>query len=364
MFTSLSLDNGATWKKVAVGETAGKSSIAVQWNGVSTTYGGHSHKPTMMAEGNKILVAWNDKYCPSGNPFDFVDPDTEDYYKVNGSQGRIDYGGIVAPNDKLLYEVPFSCVWTARGIFREDPDIPDVYGIEWRQAQQMTSGTRDSNKIWIAAQDIGFALAWQEDTEGLRSGKGLGPGEGYSGATTNHGTDIWYTHITMDDFDDVCTELDADGVCTATTDDIAVIAALPEKAKPAVNYAYPVRITNNESCNPDDTKLYCADHCATTASVESNNESGNIITRCVQDDLDYMTDDASIAPVAAVLDGDTGASRPALTILKTNATPPEYVTVLAYEETKGLSEATTQDQGTVLTDIALEGKSVYFESFF
>ncbi len=70
MFTSLSLDNGATWKKVAVGETAGKSSIAVQWNGVSTTYGGHSHKPTMMAEGNKILVAWNDKYCPSGNPFD------------------------------------------------------------------------------------------------------------------------------------------------------------------------------------------------------------------------------------------------------------------------------------------------------
>jgi hypothetical protein len=364
MFTSLSLDNGATWKKVAVGETAGKSSIAVQWNGVSTTYRGHSHKPTMMAEGNKILVAWNDKYCPSGNPFDLVDPDTEDYYKVNGNQGSIDYGGIVAPNGKLLYEVPFSCVWTARGIFREDPDVAGVYGIEWRQAQQMTSGTRDSNKIWIAAQDIGFALSWQEDTEGLRSGKGLGPGEGYSGATTNHGTDIWYTHITMDDFDDVCTEVDADGVCTATTDDIAVIAALPEKPKPAVNYAYPVRITNNESCNPDDTKLYCADHCATTASVESNNESGNIITRCVQDDLDYMTDDASIAPAAAVLDGDTGASRPALTILKTNATPPEYVTVLAYEETKGLSEATTQDQGTVLTDIALEGKSVYFESFF
>ncbi len=35
MFTSLSLDNGATWKKVAVGETAGKSSIAVQWNGMA-----------------------------------------------------------------------------------------------------------------------------------------------------------------------------------------------------------------------------------------------------------------------------------------------------------------------------------------
>ena len=302
MFTSLSLDNGATWKKVAVGETAGKSSIAVQWDGVSTTYGGHSHKPTMKAEGNKILVAWNDKYCPSGNPFDLdlvADPEA-DYYKVNGSQGKIDYEGVVAPNGKLLYEVPFSCVWTARGILREDPLAAGVYDIEWRQAQQMTSGTRDSNKIWIAAQDIGFAMAWQEDNVGLRSGKGLGPGEGYSGATTNHGTDIWYTHITMEDFDEVCSD-PADVDCTATTDDIATIAAMTEKPKAAINYAYPVRISNNESCNPDDTKLYCADHCATTVSVESNNQSGTAITRCVQDDLDYMTADATIAPVAAVL---------------------------------------------------------------
>ena len=361
MFTAFSLDNGATWNKVVVGETAGKSSIAVTWNGVSTTYGGHSHKPTMNVKGNNILVAWNDKYCPSGNPFDLVDPDIEDYYKVNGSQGRIDYGGIVAPNGKLLYEVPFSCVWTARGVFDPlDVDADGIYEIEWRQAQQMTSGTRDSNKIWIASEDVGFALAWQEDTEGLRSGKGAGPGEGYSGATTNHGTDIWYTHITMEDFDDVCTDVD----CTATTDDALTIAGMTTKPKVAVNYAYPVRITNNESCSPGDEKLYCADHCAATADVESNNQSGTAITRCVQDDLDYMTADATIAAEAAVLNGDTGASRPALTILKTNADVPEYVAVLAYEETKGLSESITQDQGAVTTDIALEGKSVYFESFF
>ncbi len=245
-----------------------------------------------------------------------------------------------------------------------DPESDGTYEIEWRQAQQMTSGTRDSNKIWIAAQDVGFAIAWQEDTEGLRSGKGAGPGEGYSGATTNHGTDIWYTHIPMADFDDVCTAVDADGVCTATTDDPAVIAALTEKPKPAVNYAYPVRITNNETCSPGDNKLYCADHCDTTVNIEKGNQSGDTVERCEQDDLDYMTANAMIEPEAAVLNGDTGASRPAMQILKTNADVPEYVVVLAYEETKGLAESSQQDQGTVDTDIAVEGKAVYFESFF
>jgi hypothetical protein len=360
VFVSLSLDNGATWKKVAVGETADKSSINVTWNSASNTpYGGHSHKPTMEIQGNNILVAWNDKYCPSGNPFDLEDPATEDYYQVNGNQGSIDYAGIVAPNGKTIYEVPFSCVWTARGVFG-DPEGDGTYAVEWRQAQQLTSGTRDSNKIWIAPADVGFAIAWQEDTEGLRSGKGAGPGEGYSGATTNHGTDIWYTHITMDAFDDVCTDAD----CTATTDDPAAIAALTTKPKAAVNFAYPVRVTNNETCSPGDKKLYCADHCSTTVDLEKGNQSGDVVTRCVDDDLDYMTADATIAPEAAVLNGDTGASRPALKILKTNADVPEYVAILAYEETKGLAESTQQDQGTVDTDIAVEGKSVYFESFF
>jgi hypothetical protein len=107
-------------------------------------------------------------------------------------------------------------------------------------------------------------------------------------------------------------------------------------------------------------------------SIETGNQSGTAVDRCVDDDIDYMTDDASIPPAAAVLDGDTGASRPALKILRTNAetldaeNDPEYVAILAYEETKGLSESSqgSQDQGTVDTDIALEGKAVYFESFF
>ena len=67
-----------------------------------------------------------------------------------------------------------------------------------------------------------------------------------------------------------------------------------------------------------------------------------------------------------ILDGDTGASRSALKILKTNV-PDEYVVVLGYEETKALKVRITgegeQDQGEIPTDIEVEGKSVYFESF-
>ena len=121
----------------------------------------------------------------------------------------------------------------------------------------------------------------------------------------------------MDDFVKVCTETDVDGNCIAETSDPLVISGLAEKPKPAVNYAYPVRISNNEICSADDTKLYCADHCIATVSVES--QSGQTNLRCVQNDLDYMTPDATVAPEAAVLDGDTGASRPALKILKIDA---------------------------------------------
>jgi len=393
IFTSLSLDNGKSWKKMQVGDTAKSTSKDVAWgdNNLITKYPGHSHKPTMHIQGNNILVAWNDKYCPSGDPFDLIDKDTGeltsdqiDTYKVNGTQGTVDYGGVVAPNDKVLYEVPYSCVWTARGEFVVNPeddgstDIPS-YVIQWRQAKQLTSGTRDSNKIWIAPAEVGFAITWQEDPDGLRPGKGEGPGVGYSGATTNHGADIWYTYIDMTFFDDVCADPE-DLDCTTVLEDPtpADILALGQKPKAAVNFTYPVRITNNEICTPDDfdvndlansKKPWCADNCIDVVKVESNNSSSGELDRCVQNDLDYMTAEDDILPAAAILDGDTGASRPALKLLKTDAPlndagEPEVIAILAYEETKGLSDSNSQDQGETVTDIALEGKAVYFESFF
>ncbi len=345
IFVSLSRDDGQTWKKYEVGKTADKSSIHVQWDGTSIAYPGHSVKADMGVQGNNILVAWQDKYCPSGNPLDLntsleTYPDN-DFFQVNGSQGYIDYEGIVAPNGKTVYQVPFSCVWTARGVFNEE-----TTEIDWMQAQQLTTGRRDAAKIWITPSPVGFALAWQEDPEGLRSGKGAGPGVGWSGATTNHGGEIWYSYLKMDDFN------------------LSVVDDSDTKPKPLVNFAYPVRITDNENCKVGDTKLYCQSLCDTYGSVEVPNAQGVVTNRCMTGDVDMLTD------TQVVMDGDTGASRPAMTILKTDGDingSSEYVVILGYEETKGLAETDpgtgTQDQGTIDTNISVEGKSVYFERF-
>jgi hypothetical protein len=379
-FVSVSLDNGQSWKKQRVGDTALlddnvsiKSSIQVTWDGVLIDYPGHSHKMTMATKGNNILVAWLDKYCPSGNPFDLELVDgsyPDDLYQVNGTQGSIDYNlpctitdetsidYNCAPNGKAVYEVPFSCVWTARGVFDAEPSS-DTYGqIEWRKAEQLTSGTRDANKLWIAAETVddgagniidgGFAIAWQEDPEGLRAGKGEGPGVGWSGATTNHGADIWYTYITMADF-------------VAVEDPDALT-----KLDPSVKFTYPVRITDNEACFfENDNKLYCEQVCTDSTTVDSNNQQDQDIVRCLTGDIDPLPQwdgDTLIEDAYAALDGDTGASRPAIKILRTNEN--ELITVLAYEETKGLSDAepgVPEDPDAL--DIALEGKAVLAEVF-
>ena len=372
IFVSMSLDNGKSWKKYQVSDSADKSSINVSWDtsdppdGIpenNVAYPGHSHKPTMAVQGNNIAVAWLDKYCPSGDPLDLVDDEgnivMEDYFHIKGNQGSINYDlpctisdpldadFNCAPNGKAVYEVPFSCVWTARGEFVESTDDlgNTVYEIVWRKPQQLTSGMRDANKIAIAAAAPGFAYVWQEDPEGLRSGKGAGPGVGWSGATTNHGADIWFTKINMADY-------------LLVVDD-----QVETKWEPLVNYDYPVRITDNEKCNGDtDTKLYCQAYC-----------SGD---DCVTNDIDMLSySTKEDGPYNATLDGDTGASRPAMKILQTDAVDDngdpvdEFVVILGYEETKGLAETIpgdpNQDQGDLdPTDtIDDEGKSVYFESF-
>jgi hypothetical protein len=100
-------------------------------------------------------------------------------------------------------EIPYSCVWTARGTIELVPPgqgstvtADEVWGVRWRKAERLTSGRRDAYKLSIdGVEGAGFALSWQEDPEGLRPGYGEGPGEGWSGATGNHKTDIWYSSI-------------------------------------------------------------------------------------------------------------------------------------------------------------------------
>lgn len=185
LFFSLSLDNGETWKKQQISASEDKTSTQVTWNGTMIDYKGHTQKPKMAAYGNNILLAWHDKYCPSGNPFNLAQ-DANDSY----------------PSDVFAaYEVPFSGVWTARGVLNENGATDG--SVTWRAPMRLNTGKRDSNHIWVEGSEVGFAMAWQEDTTGLRSGKGEGPGDGWSGATPNHGTDIWYSSIKMEDFEDV-----------------------------------------------------------------------------------------------------------------------------------------------------------------
>ena len=347
LFFAKSLDNGDTWQNIKISNSEDKNSTQVMWDGELINYYGHVQKPTMAVEGNKILLAWNDKYCPSRNPLNLALPEDEDtsypddFFGVNGDQGSILYTGedggvMVAPNGKKVYEVPFSCVWTARGVMDAAGDVT------WHRPMQLTTGVRDSNHIWVEGSEAGFAMSWQEDTAGLRSGKGAGPGEGWSGATTNRGSDIWYTSIKMDDF-------------------LATSGVIDDKQISTNNFHYPVRITDNEMCSSTDKKAYCAPLCTTygSESYTTQNNSETQTDRCYTYDVD-MLDNTRV-----LLNGDTGASRPALKLLKTNE--DETVVVLAYEETKGLTERIPgegdQTQGDDDTAIEFEGKSVYFESF-
>jgi hypothetical protein len=349
VFVSFSLDDGKTWKKYVISDTTDKSSTKVLWNGAQISYPGHAQKPTMAIDGKNVVVAWNDKYCPSGNPLGLESVVTTtaegttttypaDYFAINGNQGFVDYAGIAAPNGKIVYQVPFSCVWTSRGILNTEDG-----NITWQAPIQLTTGTRDSNHIWIETSRSGFAMTWQEDTTGLRSGKGEGPGDGWSGATGNHGTDIWYSSLKMEDFN-------------ATVDDNTT-----SKPKSLVNFHYPVRITDNEKCALDDNKLYCKYLCDTYGYVTTDtlNNAGKEITRCKTSYID-MLDNTQV-----VLNGDTGASRSAFTILETNQ--GQDVVVFGYEETKSLTinEVGTgdKDMGDNDTNISVEGKSVYFESW-
>lgn len=373
VFVALSLNNGNTWSSQKISDTTADTSKTVSWyadienpdinDTVDIQWPGHAQKPDMAINGNNILVAWNDKYCKSPNPFDLdengtftpggdkpnKDNDTyvvypTDYFDVNGEQGSINYaleegdaysdevlalGYFEAPNGKAVLEVPFSCVWTVRGVFD-----PGTEGIIWQEPKQLTSGTRDSNHIWIAASDAGFAMSWQEDPFGLKAGEGAGPGDGWSGATGNRGTEIWYSSLRMTDFTDS-----------------------------TKNFHYPIRITDNELCNEDDRKIYCR-HLAAGYDVINTGDASNSpgqdknITRIITPYIDELSPDLN----GSMLDGDTGASRSALRILKTDA--GEDVVILAYEETKALTikDGGSQDQGAD-ANISAEGKVVRFESF-
>ena len=349
-FASLSLDDGATWKIWNISDSADRSSFVLK---DGHDYPGDVFKVMHAVEGNKIVVAYISRFCESGAPLyswldeektglltaypeldhpvtvdGGTDPDgyyqlyMDDLFSVGGTQKSVDYTLQGFPE---VGEVPYGCVWAARGTLEQALDdetgLPlfiigttddPVYDITWRAPERLTSGRRDANRVEItSAPGAGFIISWQEDPEGLRPGKGLGPGEGWSGAIANSKTDIWYTYLDMAHFGDVCTDDVDDVYCTPSTlDEFVADTELVGQPKIAVPFAAPMRLTDNNACKgvqKFDTNLelmdpYCyadfngdtvegepvaADLCATTEPW--TNPGGTTLEVCVTEDGRHLT---------------------------------------------------------------------------
>lgn len=348
-YAAVSFDDGQTWKTTNLSESADKFSSALP------EYPGDVTNLVQTVAGDRILVAWQSRYCQTGSPAYTGDTDstysrdqealeaalgvnpavdlyTVDAFGVAGSQGSVDYTDEGFPT---IGEVPFNCLWTNRGVVidGDDPrtaDVTEATHVVWYKPERLTSGRRDVNRIEVGmVAGAGATILWQEDPAGLASGQGEGPGEGWSGAIGSHQTDVWYSFLPWDHFETV---IKSDGSTASLTDYWAEDTSKP---KAFVPFAVPMRLTNNARCNVEgETDLYCTssalaygltDQCADKVSIPTgqNDETTEI---CVS---------ASGIPNVA----NTGATRARMNLQarkdSTGATIGAWVVIVA-EESKGL----------------------------
>lgn len=171
IFVRVSADDGVTWgDAINVSGTSELTDPTVFYDRVGdgaapVNFYGDSSKPTLVVAGNQLLITWNDSYCGPGRhgPARFAGP-----------LGEI--------------EVPYRCLYAARLTIVEG-------GVNVVAVEQLTDASRDVANQVARATGAGFALAWQEDPQGLQLGEARGEGDGGSGARVSRGTDIWYTWI-------------------------------------------------------------------------------------------------------------------------------------------------------------------------
>lgn len=433
-FAAVSLDDGQTWRQENLSESAWETSFKTL---EGYDFPGDVMRVVQSVAGDRVLVAWTSKYCDQGSPrfaekvttgedldgdgkLDEVDADGDgkadslydDPFGVGGSQRSIDYAELDDHGEAIWAEegeVPFSCVWTARGTMEQYQDRDGNGDLDWevlwRTPERLTSGVRDADVPAIdSVNGVGFALVWQEDPEGLRPGSGEGPGEGWSGATVNHKTDMWYSHIGWDDFEDVVDNKSGEPITDLTT-------LTSNRPKVATQMSMPVRMTDNDICLSDDSNPYCTgvvypgtkgegggqveivagtvsndvteatagdgvaqnefnldddpepefvadtdgdgpDLCATTVQV--TNKQGALKDVCVTDD-------------GRLLNGQIGASRTRMSMepyFNADGTVKGAWVVLAYEETKGLGSGHVIDPATGQKVPPVDdGKDVMYHSF-
>ncbi len=364
VYGAVSRDAGETWQVKNLSKSADKSSF-VDIDGIECS--GSVKKPQVRVRGNYILVSWTSKFARTGNPRYALEPDepyyVDDIWGVGGPQRSRDYTGEGYPE---VGELPFSVVWTCRGII--DPATGEV---NWYKPERLTSGRRDAYQLMQSGvEGAGFGVVWQEDPEGLRPGECAGPGDGWSGATTSHKTDIWYSYILWENFAPIDVDFDSNGVSKEEINE-------DQKGRPKaeVPFTLPIRISDNDTVNTNSMKIDESIVPGLSSLLEGEIlpvDSGNFVPILEEEDekgthryayadlpsyyngpaicdrlyfkVNHQNADKYVAVTGdgRILDGNTGASRPNIMMQKYTAKDSEGKSVtkawvaICYEETKGV----------------------------
>ncbi|MFZ5883073.1 MAG: choice-of-anchor O protein [Chloroflexota bacterium] len=410
-YVAVSLDDGLTWKRTNISNSAKRSSIRI--NG--KPYPGDTLRNFLASDGNKVLFVWASKYCGSGSPaYAMTDtersalatylastgtitdaaactdgdpltpcPYLEDAFGVAGSQGVQSAADLAEEGYPLVGDYPYSCLWAARGVLLPPAATGRTTStFVWFNAERLTSGVRSADRAEaVCVKGAGCAVIWQEDPEGVRPGEGDGPGEGWSGAVAHHQTDTWYSFIDWDDFDLVSgdgtygtfygTDLTTSGASLA-----AYVAANPTGSpKAAVPMSIPMRVTDNAMCTANDSDPYCyidfngngtPDLCASTVNVTIETPEGPTqdVDMCVAEDGRLMR-------------GNTASTRPRLSLHGYSTagpfdrTQPDRYPInsawvsFSYEENKGLGDICDDGDCDILTDADKRdmGKNIWYHTF-
>ena len=398
---SVSRDDGQTWKRANLSRAGDRSSFVLA-NG--NDYYGATKKPVMQVKGNNILVSWSSKFCKGGKPayaIETIETDPEDDYPYDDAYYVKDIWGVGGPQRSHDYtedgfpevgELPYSCVWVVRGTVVTQGMINSggfwaeklVGDIVWFKPERITSGRRDALQIFMGgAPGAGFAFAWQEDPSGLRPGKFLGPGHGWSGATTNHKTDIWYSYMTMGNFRKVDMNFVAGG--DPEHDDPSFVG----RPKALVPMSLPVRLSDNDVVNTDNLLVELGGdgyplqdgngdwipiiNPDTDGEGDGTHIYGYEIEGLCEgfyDFTNYAGADKSVCITSdgRLLDGDTGASRVNLFLqpyTKPDGSKSAWA-IMNYEETKGAGAGSPEHDGEGGYGdeyLAEQGKNVIYHSF-
>jgi hypothetical protein len=364
---AVSRDDGKTWKRMNLARGADRSSFTLA-NG--QPYYGDVKKPNLSAKDNYVLAVWQSKFCRGGRPAysrgefleDGVTPNpyyADDIWGVGGPQRSHDYTEEGFPE---VGELPFYCLWACRGVV--DSTTGDI---KWRKPERLTSGRRDVYQVAVnGAKGVGFGIVWQEDPEGVRPGEMAGPGHGWSGATTNHKTDIWYSSIKWSDFAKIDASFTPNGDPAHSFNDPEWTSNRPMWEVP---FSLPIRLADNDVLNTDNLKVelggdglpltgtdgkwipindpldpeWDGKHAGTHRYGYLLDENANGIPDLCAQFHTFVNEQGATKNVCVtedgrVMDGDTGASRPNIMFMpytKKDGTQSAWVAIV-YEETKGV----------------------------